>query len=443
MITPLARLLNAAKNHAGFVRYFKNTSWLFAEQMLRMLSGVLVGIWVARYLGPEQFGIFSYALAFVAIFSTIAKLGLDSIVVRNLVNEPSKRDVYLGTAFWLKIFGAIVSIALISAAILFTNNEDATNLYIFIIASGILFQSFEVVDFYFQSKVLSKFVAICKVTQLLLSSLLKVYLILTEADLIYFVLVSFIDQLLLAVTLYFSYKYQNDSGFYRHFSWSTAKKLIKTSWPLIFSGLVIVIYMRIDQIMIQNILGYKEVGIYTAAVKLSEAFYFIPVIVASSLFPAIINAKGISDSLYNFRLQRLFTLMVWFAILIALPVSLNSQYLMTLLYGNEYREAASVLVISIWASVFVFLGVSSGNWFVIENLERYALYRTFCGMVVNVLLNLILIPKYGIVGAALATLIAQIVAALLFDLFNKNTRKLFYLKLSAFNIMLLKKKVSL
>src|SRR5450830_1044799 len=140
LITLLKDLIAQARAHAGFRRYFANTSWMFGEQILRMLSGLLVGIWVARYLGPKQFGLFSYAVAFVSIFGTVAKLGLDSIMVRDLVNHPQKRDVYLGTAFWLKFAGAFITLAVIAITVGFTNNDYTTNLYIFIISAGIIFQ---------------------------------------------------------------------------------------------------------------------------------------------------------------------------------------------------------------------------------------------------------------------------------------------------------------
>jgi Polysaccharide biosynthesis protein. len=162
-------------SHPGVRRYGSNTAWMFAEQILRMVAGFLVGVWVARYLGPEKFGLFSYALAFVAIFQGIAKLGLDGILVRDLVREPEKATVYLGTAFWLKLFGAVVTLLFIGLAIQFTGNDATANLYILIIASGLIFQSFEVIDFYFQSKVLAKFVSICKMVQLALSSLIKIF----------------------------------------------------------------------------------------------------------------------------------------------------------------------------------------------------------------------------------------------------------------------------
>lgn len=399
---------------------------MFAEQLLRMVAGLLVGIWVARYLGPEQFGVFSYAIAFTAIFGSIAKLGLDGIVVRDLVREPNQRDAYLGTAFWLKLGGAIVTLGAIAFAVQLTSNDRTTNLYIFIIASGTIFQSFEVVDFYFQSKVLSKFVSLCKMTQLLLSSLLKIYFVLTGADLIYFVLVSLVDQATLAVTLYIAYRYQKLGKFYRYFDLATAKQLLRDSWPLIFSSLVVMIYMRIDQIMIKEMLGEREVGIYSAAVRLSEVWYFIPMIITSSFYPAIVSAKKVSEELYYARLQRLYTFMVWMAIGIALPMTFLSDWLVTLLYGEAYREAGQVLMIHIWAGVFVFLGVASGKWFLSENLQKLSTLNTAVGAAANIFLNLMLIPKYGIYGAAIATLLSYAIAAYFMNFAFQKTRVNFF-----------------
>ena len=403
--------------------------------MLRMIAGLLVGIWVARYLGPEQFGVFSYAIAFASLFSSIAKLGLDGIVVRDLVREPEQRDSYLGTAFWLKLGGALIMLGAVALATQFTSSDRLTNLYILIIASGAIFQSFNVVNFYFQSQVLSKFVSICKMTQLLISSLLKLYFIFTGADLIWFVLVTLVDQLTLALSLYFAYRYQKLGGFYRYFDVTLAKQLLKDSWPLIFSGLVVMIYMRIDQIMIKEMLGEREVGLFSAAVRLSEVWYFIPMIITASLFPSIVNAKKRSEELYYTRLQRLYTIMVWLAIAIALPMTFLSDWLVTLLYGEAYREAGQVLMVHIWAGVFVFLGVASGSWLISENLQWIAFYRTFSGAIINIILNFVLIPIYGLIGAAIATVIAQTMAAFAFDILTKKTRMVFFMKLNTLNIV--------
>lgn len=428
MITKLKSL----KNHQGFVKYFKNTSWMLGEQFLCIIAGLFVGIWVARYLGPEQFGLFSYALAFTGIFGGIAKLGLDGIVVRELVNHPENRDVYLGTAFWLKVIGAFIVMGLMAAIVPFTSNDATTNLFIFIIAAGLVFQSFEVVEFYFQSQVMAKIVSICKGTQLALSSLIKIYLVLTEAELIWFVLVTTFDALSLAISYYIAYHLKKNPAFYKHFDFSIAKQLLKDSWPLIFSSIVTMIYMRIDQIMIKEMLGEYEVGIYSVAVRLSEAFYFIPTLITTSLFPAILNAKKQSEKLYHQRLQRLYTFMVWIAIMIALPMTLLSDRLIILLFGQAYIASTKVLVIHVWAGVFVFLGVAFSKFLVAENFMNIQFQRTLLGAASNVFINLWLIPIYGVIGAAIATLLAQLIANLVFDVFDKRLHEQLKIKIKSF-----------
>lgn len=429
MLTGVTKALGKFSSHQGFRRYFFNTSWMFAEQVLRIIAGLFVGIYVARFLGPEQFGVYSYAAAFVALFGTIARLGLDGIVVRDLVNHPEERNLYLGTAFWLKLVGALLTLGLLAIAVQFTSNDATTNLYIFIIASGLIFQSFDVVDFHFQSRVLSKYVSISRLIQLALSSVLKLYFIVIQADLFWFVMVSLVDQISLALSLVIAYWRQKIGSFFGRFELGTAKAMLKNSWPLILSGIAISLYMRIDQIMIKEMLGEKEVGLYSAAVRLSEAWYFVPGIITASLFPAIVNAKKISQDLYYSRLQRLYTFLMWMAVVVAVPMTFISEWLVTLLYGVAFNEAGQILMIHIWAGVFVSFGVASGSWYTSENLQHYAFYRTLAGVVINILLNLILIQKYGLVGAAISTVIAQSMAALFFDVLTKKTRIVFFMKL--------------
>lgn len=401
------------------------------EQVLRIVAALFVGIYVARYLGPEQFGVYSYAVAFVSLFASVAGLGLNGIVVRDLVNHPDHRDIYMGTAFWLKLTGAFFAFGLVYIATLFAGNDSSTNVYILIIASGMIFQSLEVIDFYFQSMVLSKYVSMCRLVQLTVSSALKLAFIFNQADLFWFVLISLIDQLTLAVSLAFAYWRQNIGSFFRWLDLNKAKTMLKNSWPLIFSSIAVTLYMRIDQIMIKEMLGEREVGLFSAAVRLSEAWYFIPVIVVSSVFPSIVKAKKYSEVLYRHRLQMLCTSLTWLAILLALPMTFLSDWLITLLYGTAYRDAGSVLSIHIWAAVFVFLGVSSGVFFTIENYTKKSLCRTTVGCVINVLLNYVLIPRYGINGAAVATVLSQLAANYLYDLFDKTTKELLVIKTKA------------
>lgn len=427
-MTPFATRLRQSWQHLGFRKYLHNTSWLMAEQLLRSLAGVLVGIWVARYLGPAQFGIFSYALAFTAIFAGLAKLGLDGLLVRELVNQPAERKRYLGTAFWLKMGGAVLVMLLLLAILPFTNNDRSTQGFILLIATGMLFQSFEVVEFHFQAEVLAKIVSICKFSQLLLSSLLKIYLVLAEADLFWFVLVTAFDALSLALAYALAYRWRNNASFYKHFEWTLAVRLLREAWPLILSAIVITIYMRIDQVMIKSMLGEAEVGIYAAAVRISEAFYFLPTLITASLFPAILHAKNVSAQQYQQRLQKLYTLMVWLALVVAISLSLLADWLVLTLFGTPFAAAAQILVIHAWATIFVFLGVASGKWFIAENLLMLSFWRTLLGVLVNVGLNYLLIPSYGLLGAAWATLVSQASAAYLFDALHPKTKVHFSMK---------------
>lgn len=435
MIKNLKFKIQNLRQHNGFMKYFHNTSWLFGEKILRMIVGLFVGIWVARYLGPEQFGLFSYAQSFVGLFTAIATLGLDGIVVRELVKDEGRRDELIGTAFWLKLMGAFGVLAILGVAINFTSNDTYTNVLVFIIASATIFQSFNVIDFYFQSKVLSKYVVYANIISLLLSSIVKVVLILNDAPLIAFAWTIVFDTAVLSLGfIYYFLKHSKFKIQNLAFKSKTAVLLLRDSWPLILSGIVVSIYMRIDQVMIKEMLDNEAVGQYAAAVRISELWYFIPIVIASSLFPAIINAKKVSEELYYARLQKLYDLMVWMAIAIALPMTFLSDWVVNILYGGAYNQAGSVLMIHIWAGVFVFLGVASGKWFMAENLIMLSFWRTFNGMVINIILNFILIPKYGIQGAAVATLVSYFIAGLLFDFFNKKTNKMFFMKLNTINL---------
>ncbi len=405
------------------MKYFYNTSWMFAEQMLRLIAGLIVGVWVARYLGPEQFGIFSYTLAFAAIFTGIAKLGLDSIIVRDLVNEPDKRDIYLGTAFWLKFMGAFITLGIIAFATLFTANDNTTNIYIFIIASGTIFQSFEVIDFYFQSKVLSKYVSLCKMMQLFISSALKLYFILTEADLFYFVVVILIDQVTLAITLYIAYKYQKLGGFYHKFDATFAKTLLKYSWSLILSGIILMAQSRIDQVMLKGMIGNTELGYYSSAMRLIEVFCFIPMILTNSLFPAIVNAKKISMNLYTTRLFNFYKLMMLLFLFVAIPVYFFGEHIIIFLYKNAYAPAGHLFSLMAIRLFFTNYGIARNAYLMTENLMTYSMITMAIGAIVNITLNYILIPDYHSIGAIWASIVSFFITTFLIDIFYYKTRK--------------------
>jgi len=412
-------------------KYIANTSWLFFERITRIVLGVFVGIYVARYLGPNHFGILCFANSYVGIFIILSSLGLNDIVIQGLVNEEDQRDLLLGTSFFLKLTGAIFSIFILMISIQFTSSDANTKLIVFIIACGMIFQSFNVIDLYFQAKVLSKYIVWSQLATLLISSIAKLVLIFFQKPLIWFAIIVLIDSIVLAANMTIYYFYSKLSLTKWKFSINTSKYLLKKSWKLILSGIAVSIYVKIDQVMIKEMISNEAVGNYSAALRLSEAWYFIPMAVSSSLFPAIISAKKINDKLYYDRLQKLFDFLAWIAILIALPISILSDWILITLFGTAYQDGGSVLAIHIWTGVFVSLGLPSGNWYIIENYITKYFYRTVAGLATNIILNIMLIPKYGITGAAYAMLISQFVSCYFYDAFQKETRILFKMKTMA------------
>lgn len=420
-------------SHVGFQRYFRNTSWLFIEKVIRLTLGLFVGVWVARYLGPEKFGIFSYAQSLVGIFTAFASLGLDEVVVKEILRKEHNEKELIVTAFWLKLVGALVVITILAMSLNIFSSDEAANKLVFIIASSLVFQSFNIIDLYFQSAVLSRYVVYANIITITLISALKITLMLTGATLVAFAWVVVLDSLMLSMGLiYYFTKHTELKILDKCFKIDIAKKLLESSWPLVLSGVIVSLYMRLDQVMIKELINSEAVGNYAAAVRISEAWYFIPMVLSTSLFPAILNAKAKCSKLYYSRLQKLYDLMVWIAIAIAIPVTFFSEEIVSLLYGEKYSLASNVLTIHVWSAIFVFLGVAGGKWLIAENLQKLSLLRTLSGMLLNVALNLLLIPRYGIEGAAFATLISQFVAAYCFDIFYKKTRKMFFMKSKSF-----------
>ena len=312
------------------------------EKILRILAALTIGVWVTRYLGPEDFGILSYAQSFVGIFAALSSLGLQDILIRELIKSPENDNTLLGTSFLLQTIGSTLIMIVLLIAIWLNDNEPITNKIIIILGLITFIRSFGVIDSYFLSHVKGKYVVIPLLISLIISSLLKVYFILAEYSLIYFVYLLVFDMVIIVLLTVLIYTRLGESIINWSFSISYGKFLLRDAWPLILSGIVVSIYMKVDQIMIKEMIDNTSVGQYAAAVRLSEAWYFIPMITCTSLFPAILNAKNRDEELYHSRLQRLFDLMVLMAISIIIPVTLLSGWIVEILYGRAYALTAPV-----------------------------------------------------------------------------------------------------
>jgi len=393
-------------NHEGFKRYFANTGWMFLGQMLSLIISFFIGAWLARYLGPENYGIISYVVAFAGLFAFIASLGVDGILSRELVAHPEQRDELMGTAFNLKLLGGVIAfLVTVVAAFIF---ESVPLIRYLIILYSLIFivQAINVISIFFQANVLSKNNVRSVLTATIISSVLKIILIISGSGIIWLALIYFLDSVWQCLGYLVAYRRYNLKITDWKFNKQLAKKIISSSWFLMLSLASVYIYMKIDQVMIGQFMGEKAVGLYAAAVKFVEIWYFVPAIICSSLFPAIINAKNTNYLVYKKRLKALYILMIGIAVIIALPSTILAPWAINFLFGHEYLASIPVLQIYIWSGVGLFLGWAINQYLLSENRIHTIFYYNLLAMLTNVVLNLILIPKLGLTGAAWATLIS-------------------------------------
>ncbi|WP_026897699.1 flippase [Daejeonella oryzae] len=424
----------------AFEKYFKNTAWLMLGRILSMIVGFII----ARYLGPSSFGDLSFAMAFTGLFAAVATLGLDSFIIREIIHTPEKRDLILGTSFWMRLMVSLLLIPLSVVLYVFFRELSpvqgiSLTALISLCAFASAFKSFNVIDSYFQSQVKSKYIVHIQNICLFISAAIKVSLILLKLPVVYFALALVIDGFMLAAGFIIIYQKKSSQHIYNwKFSWEMAAALLKKSWPLIFTAVMISIYMQIDLVMLKS-LGAEVVGIYSAAARISEAWYFIPVAIITSVMPAIIQARKSDVDRYTKRLQNLYDLLVAISLPVALIVSLSANFIINLLYGDQFEGAGLMLSIHIWSGVFVFLGSASSQYLLAEGYTIISFKRTALGAVVNILLNLWLIPLYGGVGSAIATLIAYFTATFSILLFPHTRRQGLMMLKSLFLISLIQK----
>lgn len=408
---------------------------MFIEKIFRLIGGLFVGAYVARYLGPSQYGLLNYSISLISLFSVMASLGLETIVIRELVKDESKMESILGTAIRLRLLGAVVVSLILMCFIYFTHKDPLTQQILYIITATIFFEVFGVFDYFFQSKVLSKFVVWSQLIALISVSVFRVALVIHQAPITSFAWSYVIDAFFVAAGLiYFAHSKMKLLPSYKQWNLVTAKHLLRDSWALIFASFAITIYMKVDQIMIKWLINDAANGVYGVAVRLSEMWNFVPVAICASFFPAILNAKQTSANLYHDRLQKLYDLIVSLSIIVAIAMTFCSEFIIEILFGQSYAEAADILSLYVWSGVFVFLGVANGKWIIAENLQVFRMKSLIVAGVLNVILNFYFIEKIGLKGAALSTIISYAFASYFSLLFSKRTRLAFVASSKAFNL---------
>lgn len=388
-------------------RALGNTGWMMGDQIVRKAVGLLVGVLVARHFGPQLFGEFSYAIAVVAIATPLARLGLDEIAIRNLAKDPAGKEEVIGTTFVVMLAGGTVAFLLAMAATFLARPDDQLVRWLVgILAAGCVVEAFMAIEFWFESQMQWKFTVFAKTSAFLLLSLVKIGLLLLQAPLVAFAWAALAETVLGAMGLLLVYRSRGFSVKAWRFSRRMAKSLLGDSWPLILSALLTMVYLRIDQIMLGNMVGSAELGNYSVAVQLSEVWTFVPMVIISAVFPAFIEVEKDNEELFFAHLQRLYRIMALYAYLVALPVTIFVDEIIGLLFSSAYADAAPLAAVLVWAGLFTSLGAARIILVLAKNWTRVNLISIGLGGILNILLNLVLIPRYGAKGAVGATIVS-------------------------------------
>lgn len=399
----------------------KNTMWMVAERVIQMIISLFVGVISARYLGPENYGTLNYGLALVTLFSSIAKLGLESVIVKEYIKNRDKNGLIIGSAFVLRIFSGILSIVTIMIYVSIANPNNNVIFITTLLQSLILiFEVFDLIDFWFQSQLKSKYVAIAKTIAYIVMSVYKIILLILGKSVEWFAFATSLEYIVILIILIMMYIRNGGQKF--KISIKLGMNLLSQSYHFILSGLLVTIYTQMDKIMIAHYMDQTQVGLYSAATTISSMWGFIPNAIINSMRTTIYAAKENNEEIYLRRLKQLYAIVFWIGIFFALGVTILSKFIVTILYGQDYIEATIPLVVLSWSTVFAYLGTARGVWIICENKNKYTKRYVLWGAIVNLILNAIFISTIGITGAAIATLIAQITVAFIAPAIYKEIR---------------------
>lgn len=423
-----AKIRQNLEKHQIFKKVAKNVSWAFFQNIFIMLLSVITTGIIARYFGTQNYGVFNYILSIVSLFSGIASIGINHVAVKDLAQKPEEEGKILGTSFVIRNVIAIILIIIAETVVLILTNKDINSIKISILLSLIMLcNTSEVIDYYATANLKVKYLAISKILSCIIFFVAKILIVIFKLNIIYYTATYLIEAILYAIFLFISYKIINKKT-QKKIKWSFdkqyAKKLLSKSWYFALSSIMVTIYMRIDQVMLGKMIENKsQVGIYSAAVRIAEMWTFVPNSIITTFKPIIMKYKGeCKEKEYILNLQRLYDISSVICIIFAIVITICSKLIISILYGEEFLEAASILCILVWGIWFGVLGNVHYVWLICENKGKYSLFYSGIGSISNIIINFLLIPKYGMYGAAIATLISQFLANIVSFVFIKETR---------------------
>ena len=404
---------------------------LLLDRVVRMVVGLVVGAIVARHLGVAAYGQIAFVTATVAFAQSLAQLGLDGLVVKRFIDSPESRGQLFGTALALRLGAGILAWAVLVATMALSGTAVDALTLVAVYGSILVIPALDVADLWFQARQQSPRVVIGRNVVFLFFAVVRLLLVWSGCSVAAFVVVMALELLVAGLVAWVALRASGGLGQASSTSIDTARSLLASSWPLVISGLLVTTYMKLDQILIADILGQAQLGIYAAALRLSEVWQFLSVTLVGVAAPAIAKARKDSLALYEQRLVKLFRAVFWFGVCIAALVSVLAGPMILLAFGADFARAGDVLAVHIWHIPVMFLGSAAGVWMINEGLTKMYLIRAFIGAAVSVSLNLVLLPRIGIMGSAFAAIAAQFVANMLWHPLHPRTRRLFQMQCAA------------
>ncbi len=413
----------------------KNAGWLIGGRVAQMLISLVVGVLTARYLGPSNYGLIGYAGAYTAFFMSFCTLGINSVLVKEFIDNPEQEGTTIGTTLVLRAVSSLLSAIVIICIVLFLDADEAVTIAVVALCSiGVVFHIFETFNFWFQAQLNSKITAIATFAAYCVTALYRVILMITGKNVIFFAFASSVDYICIAVILLFSYK--KYGGKRLGFSFGKAKHLLSKSHHFILSGLMVSIYGQTDKLMLKQMINDTEIGYYTTAVTISNMWCFVLAAIIDSVFPSIMEANGKDEKLFKLRNRQLYAIVFYISAIVSLGFTVLAPLIISILYGKEFMGSVNPLRIITWYTAFSYLGVARNAWMVCRDKQSYLKYIYLSAAVSNVILNLVFIPLWGASGAAIASLISQVLTLVILPLFIKPLKENVVLMLEA---ILLKK----
>jgi PST family polysaccharide transporter len=401
----------------------RNFGWLVADKGVRLMVSVVVTGWVARYLGKQNYGLLNYSMALVAIFAAITPLGMDVLVVREIIRDPRRGGCWIGTIMGFRAAAALISSVIAFGLVFGLRHADPLAcMLVGTLSIGVVFQSLESGELWFQAHTQMRKLVVPRLVLFLLMNVLKIAAVLRGAGVVWFSVLTALEQVVSGgiswVIVRRSLGSDNRLSFDPAYGWM----VLRNSWPLAMSALSVVLYMKLSQLVLSGLMGDAVLGIYAAAIRIPETATFLPTVLATSLLPSLLKSKSEGALAYKTALRRFFRINALLALSICIPVSIGAPYIIRLLFGPSFSEAGPVLAVYVWSLLFVFLGVARGQHLLNELLTHLPLWFSLFGLLVNLGACLIMIPKYGAMGAAIATVVSQCMAAFLSSFIHPKTR---------------------